>query len=94
MDIKVILTVVAMTLTGGYFVWGMDNEITLVDHRLEQVETTQRKVIDWMDDGIRTRRKGEAQRELLRNLCATGQVTDPKLCAQVAAPPTRLPDGE
>ncbi len=94
MDLKVILTIVAMSLTGGYFVWGMDNDISLVDHRLEQVENTQRKVIDWMDEGIQAKRKGAAQRELLRNLCATGQVTDPKLCAQVAAPPTRLPDGE
>jgi hypothetical protein len=94
MDLKVVLTVVAMTLTGGYFVWGMETEITLVDARVEQVEKTQRKVIDWMDEGIQAKRKGNAQRELLRQLCATGQVTDPKLCAQVAAPPTRLPDGE
>ncbi len=92
MDLKVILTVVVMTLSGGFFVWSMENEITLVDHRVEAVEKTQRKVIDWMDEGIQKQRKAQAQRDLLRNLCASGQVTDPKLCDQVNAPPMRPPN--
>jgi len=92
MDIKILLTVIAMTLTGGFFVWGMDASIQKVDHRLEQVEKTQRKVVDWMDEGVQKRNKNTAQRELLRQLCATGQVTDKALCDQVMAPPTRLPE--
>ena len=92
MDLKVLLTVVAMTLGGGYLVWSMDTNITLVDRRVEQVEKTQRKVVDWMDEGIQQKRKNQAQRDLLRTLCNSGQVKDPKLCDQVSHPPMRPPN--
>ena len=45
-----------------------------------------------MDQGLQQRRKNEAQRDLLRNLCASGQLKDPKLCAQVNSPPLRPPE--
>ena len=74
MDLKVILTVVAMSLTGGYFVWGMDANIAKVDHRLEQVEQTQQKVVDWLDEEVQRKRAIASQQRLLRYLCKSGKL--------------------
>lgn len=90
MDLKIILTIVAMTLTGGYFVWEMGDSIVEVDSRLEEVEKTQRKVVDWLDMQIQRQRSAEAQRELLKRLCAEGRLpVDGPECKAVQHPPMR-----
>ena len=73
--ISVALTVAIMTLSGAYFVWGIDADVKMVDHRLEEVERTQQKVVDWLDVEIQKRRSIDSQQRLLRYLCQTGKLT-------------------
>lgn len=59
---------------------------------IEELAQTQQKVVDWMDTNIQQQRSRAAQLEVLRQLCATGQLAaDNPNCVKISAPPMKAP---
>ena len=71
---------------------GQSHEIRGNQEVIDSVEKGQQQIRDWMNVNIQQQRKNAAQLEVLRQLCADGQLPlDNPNCVKVSAPPMKAP---